>query len=489
MREDFNFFLTDRTGRFMKKNNFIIFLEMLLAFFACNCVNYVFFSDDPGFLKSEFNPYWLIIFVITTSYGLLPGILSGLLASAHILLFTFGSIPTKTGIEQFLETGGGTLFLQFILASTLLGAFRQNNLNKEILLRENVNSLIRHNENLEKQCSALNKTRESLEKRIVDETSTFKILYNAAIKLEGHDAEKIYNGCLEILKEHFNVEKASIYFKENEYYVLKASLGWDKTNTIEGKVPVEESIMTIAFEKSSVINIDDILSTHNALKYSSQHGDILWIFPIKNNNNNTVGVVNIEQINFLSFTTPVREMISLVIEWVEKALNRKKINDIFFDSMINDIELDIYSFSYFKDTLGHEIKKAKRYGSCFTLALIMLNEYGCYTENQQKILIKSLSALIKKFSDNTDMIFKYTVDGFLVCLSPYQETERISEKINTINKALEEIFTADNNSFYGIKSNIITCDGNTPDVSTAIAALENTERAINALTPITSGAN
>ena len=220
----------------MSRKKTFIYFEIVVGYLVIDCLNYLFFKSDPGFLHARLHPYWIVIALVSSAYGLIPGTVAGAIGSIHVLAVLFHGIPDKVALEKMLETSGLVLPVGFFLAGLLLGELRQKHLNQEeelkAQIKENEKTLKTIKDNLKTQ----EKMRIALESRIVGQTTTVKTLYETAKKLETFDLENVYAGCLEMLSTHLQVEKASLYILEGAYFTLKAARGWGKDEMVEGKI-------------------------------------------------------------------------------------------------------------------------------------------------------------------------------------------------------------------------------------------------------------
>ncbi|MBL7158090.1 MAG: GAF domain-containing protein [Candidatus Omnitrophica bacterium] len=421
----------------MKKNKFII--EIAVIFIIYNCLNFIFFPDDPGFVRFKLHPYWIAVLLISARYGLYPGITVGFVACFQFLVFSLGGMPTRAIIEQMAENGSFVVPLAFVLVGAFLGNIRQKYINMDKEKSAALSNKIESLDGLNQRYEALEKAKKVLEARIVGETTTVKTLYKAAEKLDAMDAKSIYQGGLDILAGHFQVKKASVHIREGGYYVLKSYMGWTEKEAVEGKVSEEQSLMDLVFEKNGVVTVQDILKEKASHRYISQYGQVLAMFPLRDEKNHPIGVLNIEEMDFLSFTRPNLELIELVVNWVSRALCNKKLYDVATSESINDKELGVYSFHYFGSVLENEFIRATDYKLPLAVSLVKLDRYGFFGEEKQKLLNEAVIALLRRYLPVTDMVFKYKYDGMFALISPMSSEKLVMKKIADVEKGISGI--------------------------------------------------
>jgi len=418
----------------MKKH--IYLLEIFLAFFLYNCINYAFFPEAMGYLTAPLHPYWIVVLFIPARYGLIPGFTAGLVSTLHLLYFTFEGMPTRLQLEQYAESQGLALPLAFLFISLFLGVIRQKYKNSE----EEKNTSLEENKvffnEMKTKLSIEEKARNLLESRIIGETTTIKTLYEVSKKFEDMDAASIYNGCLEILSIYLKVEKSSLYIKENEFLLLKASYGWSQGDTVEGKILIHESIMNIAIKENKLITVKDILKRPDTQRYESQYGQVLAMLPMRDSNNNAIGVINIEKIDFLQFNKANLELMELIVDWTSQALNNKQNLEKLQSKLIFDETEGVYSYNYFRHSIEREWLKVKKYNIALGVSFIKLDKFGFLEENAKRLLALSALAYLKKSLSKTDLIFRYKYEGTYAVISPLKNIDETNEDLKRFKISL-----------------------------------------------------
>jgi len=408
----------------MRKHPYL--LEIFLALLIYNCCNFIFFPEDPGFMRFTINPYWIMVLLISCRYGFVPGVFAGALACANVLVLMFGKVPTRLELEKIVESHGLVVPIAFVVTGIMIGAIRQKYLDRQ---RESDRELEARNSDMEalrRQIEESRKTKSVLEARIVRETSTVRTLYDAAKRIETMEVSGIYGACLAILADNFQVEKSSLYMLEDGYCVLKAANGWAEGESVEGKVALEDSIMGIAVEKKEPVAIKDILSHPDANKYLSQYGQVLAMFPIRDGAGASIGVVNVEKMDFLLFSKANLELISLVVDWMSRAMENRKLYEVARAGMIWDIELEVFRYNHFADSLRGEFREAAAFGTDLCLALLKVEGFGFVDDDVRVLLRKTAIGAIRRCFRDTDKIFSYRFDGTFAVICPLRPEKDVA---------------------------------------------------------------
>jgi len=413
-----------------------VIIETVVAFLILDGFNRIFFAYDMGFKGAILHPYWLIILLISCRYGFGPGLFSGIVAASYYVLFIFAGLPSRPEIEKIAETNGLLLPITFIAVGVMVGSIRQRHLETEVEQGRILKKAQESVERLQEWLSHSEKARAVLENRIVGHTMTVKTLYEISRKLDSWDNEEIYQACLEILGKHFSVERASFYLIEGEYFVLKSAWGWTKEDHPQDKIFAAKSLMEMAVIDNKLVTVKDMLRkeiSRNASKL------ILAMFPIHGDMGNPIGVVNIERMDFYHFNQQNLKTIGLVIDWTGQALARSKFFHSLKEKAIYDEEYDMYTYAHFKDILKNEFLRARTFGLDLAVSLIKLDNFNLLEKESQKLLLRAVSALLKRFMNKTDMIFRYRVEGTFAVISPMRKKEDITMAFTKITEGFNEV--------------------------------------------------
>jgi len=325
------------------------------------------------------------------------------------------------------------------MGALVVGLVRQGHIDRENKNIMDLNEYKRSNKDLMNRYHALEAAHRSLESRIVGESKTVKTLYEASVELERMDIDSVFKGLLKMLEEHFSVKRASIYTKDDKYYVLKASLGWKDSEKVEGKGIVGESIIDLSFEKNKTITVRDVIRMDTSGKYSSEHGKVMAMMPIRDEKGEPVGTLNIENIDFLAFTSPNLKLIELIIEWVGRVMVNKKLYDKVSSQTVEDDVLKIYKYSYFEKIFPIEFDRAKTFSLILTATVIKIPDFGFLNSNIQQMLLKTSSKMMRKHFSDTDIICKYKIDGIFLIICPMKKTQEVINSVESINNSLKEM--------------------------------------------------
>lgn len=426
----------------MKKKLQYVF-ESLIFFLIFDVINIYFFPEDPGFKNFALHPYWIAILLISSRYGFVPGIVVSSMGVVSYLAFRLEEWPTITNLQEFIENDGILLPISFLIVGAFLGAIRQKYRDLEENMLQRIEKVEQSLKVEHQKTETEYKIRRNLEKRIVGEASTINTLYDIAKKFETLDIDSIYKGCLEALAERLDVTKSTMYFQEGDYYVLKAEHGVGLGAAVEGKKLIKDSIMKIPFETNKPTTVKDILAREDAHLYADQYNQVLAMFPVRNESGEPIGVVNIEQMDFVSFNKPNLHIVDVVVDWMSRALYiRKRYEDI-EAQLIFDKEYGIYRYNYLSDMVQREFNRAREYNVPVTLSFFKIDRYGFVNETVQHFLTESFIAIAKRFVNVSDMLFHYKFYGVYALISPMKRAKDVEDDFSKIIEEWNSIQNSD----------------------------------------------
>jgi hypothetical protein len=177
-------------------------------------VNAIFFPDDPGFRRLEFNPYFAPVILMAVRFGVIIGLVGGILAAACVAL---------PGAAMDLEDGSLVLPGLLVAVGTAVGAVsgRQGSLLSHCRSR---------NRQLRDECALAMQTVDAkdvvigeLQKRIEEHTVSIESLYRLSRSMGSTNRDEMYRAMLQILARDLKVERAAVYEIGEEMLTLRAS--------------------------------------------------------------------------------------------------------------------------------------------------------------------------------------------------------------------------------------------------------------------------
>ena len=414
------------------------YAEIAGAYAVLDGLNLI-FNSDPGFRSlTAFHPYWIVVLLAASRYGMMPGFIAGLAGAGHLLYFTFGYIPERAALEKAQEAGN--LWLPFALTGVgmILGEIRQRSINEERRHRAAYEAAQEALERVEQAYRAGEKARQILESRIVSQSSTLKTVFEDARKLETAESEKIFQGCLDILASHFQIQRASVFVRDGDHFILKASVGWPQAEILEARPDYAKSILRIAFEENRTVTVRDILRRPDGAVFEEQFGKTLVQMPLRGVDGKPMAVVNIEKMDFLAFHETNLNLMQLVVDWAAQMIISAGRFETLRSQMFWKEEAGVYTYAYFHHRLEGDWARAHHHKQLVTLTAVKIEGFGFLNDENQRQVAETLLALLRKKLSKSDHIFEYRFTGTFMILSPAKEAHELAKVLSETSGMLEK---------------------------------------------------
>lgn len=401
--------------------------ELIFLYLIIDTLNLIFFKEDLGFKQIPVSPYWIPILMVASRYGLLAGLISGLLSAGHVLYFEYGYLPTRNQLEVAAEARGLILPIAFVLVGIFLGGVRQrfsmdHSATLEALERAQVSREV-----MERRYQSSEEARKAIEAKVVGQTSTVRTLYDISVHFESLDEGEIYSGFVETLANHFEVTRCSVFIREGEYFILRAAHGWGEQEVFEGKVRGSETAMELAYMSNYPIFAHALSELRATLPPDAS--SYLALFPIRDTKGAPIGVAAVEQMSFLALTQSNLELIGLIVDWMNRALaNRSRIERL-QEMAIWDERLRIYSAKSFRECLRHEFFRARLLDQELSIAILQIEYYPLLQKEARRLVSQTVAGLLQRHLTEPAVSFVYDYEGVFAVVAPSTPLSLLSGKL------------------------------------------------------------
>ena len=272
-----------------------------------------------------------------------------------------------------------------------------------------------------------------LEKKVVTRMATLVTLYEGARRLETIELEDLYPAILEFITKTLDVEKSSIYLKEEGRFVLKKSIGWRDYEKRPAEIPMNEGIIGIAGASNKVTSIRDFLQGPSA-SAPSLLGDAMIAGPLcDGENGRVIGVLSIQDIPFLSFNSATLNLFAFLLQWASRSIGRANYIGQLKAQEIVDPEYHIYSKKYFLSRAEQEFSRSKVYHLPLSIGLVKVEGIEKISKAKRASAMVALSQLMKSSCRDMDVIARFDDPqipfALLLITASKAQTEEIRGKI------------------------------------------------------------
>ncbi len=395
----------------VKKYQLSKYFEVLIGLIGITAINLIFWRSDPGFVNVSPHPYWLIVLFTAARYGFAGGAFAGSVAALLLIVFNSLAIP-ELELADFKTLSMWGKPVLFFLVGIVLGETRQMQIKEYNEVCEARDAFKDAFNKIKVKFDILSEAKQEVDTKILSQESTLGTLYEAAQGLRTLSIDSIYPAVLEILRDFMEVEECSIYLLEGTDFRLDTAIRHGK-DFLPEVIPLGEDLMSLAASRRKAVSIRDVAD------FDSMPGGVLISAPIlADNQRHVIGVLNVEKMPFLKFTSDSVRVAGLVADWCGSSVENATVFAETKDKLIADELIDAYTYEYFKRRLREEFVRARRYE--LDLSLIMLEFPGLSNasdEGREEVLM-AFSMILKNQIREIDILFISDVPGAFYLILP-----------------------------------------------------------------------
>jgi hypothetical protein len=312
--------------------------------------NVVFFPDDPGFRKLEFNPFLVPVLFMAIRFGTLIGGAAGIAGAVWM---------TLAARNASLEDGSLVLPGITVLVGMLTGILSQHQGERLAHFRQYAGTLEARQARSRRLLAVKDSVIHELQSRIEEQTVSVEAMYRWSRHMGSTDSSDMYSALLQILHADLHVTRAAVYRARDGGFALAASLD---RGTVAG--PFQERLDTTVGLPALAVELRRRVSLFDAeaagLRGQASPG-ILWCGPICETDDVDALVV-VEEMPLIELTPASCARIDALLNWASEARSRlahfrQQSDPDFFDRRIG-----AYRFSYFVEALRRENLRSRRHG-------------------------------------------------------------------------------------------------------------------------------
>ncbi len=316
-------------------------------------------SNREWFIQMNIHPFIFVIALMAIIYGNYAGLLcatisSALFVSAYILL---GKDPYLF-ISEFVHY---KFLLMFYLTAAILGYYSDHKRHIEEDLQEEQRRVRRDLTRLTQDYKKMSFIKDELKKQIIGAEQSILALYEIASSLESLETESIYTELIGVLTQFIHAKSVSIYtVTSSQFLRLKIRLG--ESQWMKNSIALEDFPL-----------MGEILQTRVTFRNTGQANLPLLVAPILANNQ-VVGIVMVEEIEFSNLTEYTFQVFKLVMDWTQKSLARAILHESTTEKKAYFPKTRLLRPAFFDKRLSEEQKRAKRFELPFAVLEYSLPE-------------------------------------------------------------------------------------------------------------------
>lgn len=351
------------------------------------------------------HPFWIPVLLVTAQYGTNEGLVAALLATLFLLL---GNIPEAAeGVDHYDHLYNIVINpILWFLAAFLLGELRMRHMRERNTLIKEVEESQQREDLIADSYKFVKNRKEALEVQVSGQLSSSIEAYRAAKAVETLDPKSVMLGVEKLVASVLGPQKFSLYIFHDSKLTATILHGWapgdNYTQEIDSYSPLYQA----------VVGQQDVLVIANEQHEQILAGQGILAGPVVDPaSNRVVGMLKVEQMDFVSLSLNTVETFRALCEWIGTALINARNYQTVKSEAITNPDRNLLTYNYFRRQSDYMAKLAKRIGFNLTMLVIRVNDAKSLSDNDRITVARQISESVKSVLRSIDLAFDYQTDG------------------------------------------------------------------------------
>lgn len=391
-------------------------------------------NKSGAFVSVHPHPYWIVILLIASRYGLAQGLFAGAMTAVSYIV-----LASHAGLVDFssfvFPHGAYIMPFLFLLAGGVIGEIRNHYRKKYEKLHAKYESAQEDYDNLAIEHQALTGSKWELEKRIALQSTTMVSLFEQLTQIDQSEPMELYNRIPEILKEQLNVTCASVYVVDKNRLRRIVRKGEWPASPLPDILELTEGMVGEVVRRKAMVALNRDVSSGEMAKF--QNHSLIMSAPILRKDGALVGVINVERIPFFDFTANAVKVFETLAQWVSIAVEQAMMFQHFKDKNVADEITGAFNYIHFQKRLAYEIARARRFEHPLSLLLLKIRYFDRMQPSEQKNILTVMNWIFSNIFRDTDIISKYRNESTFAVILPEQQAEDCQKIIERITNEIQ----------------------------------------------------
>lgn len=358
----------------------------------------MFFDVNP-------HPFWIVVILLAVQYGANEALLA---AAAATLVYLVGPWPDRAEGADVFGYYYGILInpILWFTVGLIAGAFCERHLRKVATLEEDLHASQEREETITESYSFVKNRKEDLETQIAGKLTSSVKAYRSAKTIETLDPQEVLKGVEDLVSAVMNPQKFSLFTLNNGKLEATILHGWNQGDGFSQHIDSHSSIY------QSVIGNRETLCIANSDHEAALDRQGVIAGPVINQETGkAVGMLKIEQMDFVNLSLNTVETFKAMCEWIGTAIiNAENYQTVKEGAVINP-EYNLMTYNFFKRQSDYLMHLAKRVGFDLSMIVVRLNHSNKIEENDRVTIARQLSESVRGVLRNVDLAFEYQTNG------------------------------------------------------------------------------
>jgi GGDEF domain-containing protein len=386
-------------------------------------VNFLFFPDDVGFRRFEFNPYLLPALLFGVRYGPAHGLFAGLVGAAWAV-HGAGGFHLEDGsliLPGFLTVAGAFAGLLSRRQGRRLYLYRARSWDLEAEVRGMVRTL-----------AAKDAVIRDLQSRIEEYGVSLENLYRMGRGMTSENPDELYATVLRILARDLRAERASVYDVTDAGLAFRS--GHDERLLSDAFPPALGAEGTLA---GLALRLGRAVSAFDPEAAERQSGAVLA--GLVREGGRVRAVVLVERMPLLEFSPAAVSRFAALLDWASETRTRAARREDRRTPGWFDERIGAYTTPYLLDAVAKETGRSQRYGTPFSVLLVQILGYDGLPPTRRATVRQSVCRVLSAHTRETDAVCATPREDAFAVLLPMHlggDAVALADRVNTVLEQL-----------------------------------------------------
>ena len=286
-------------------------------------INLVFFPSFPGFYGIEPHPFWVVILLMATRYGFRAAFFASAAAALTFFVLLGNALSAKiVTARDLLEWTYAKDAILFLVAGNILGILIQLLFDRQYHTHQNNRALTDENQNLKQALAKSNEMNREFSKKLITADETLPLLFHYVKKFSITNELNLLALATELTQKVTQATQVCAYLFEKGEWILHSSNGQLRKNTSGKKrLQLPLGLQRKLIDQQQLIHTEDLANLP-----PNTSADFYLCGPIvkttANNRPKTIGLIAIEQLDFIHYAPSTERLFKLVLDWVNFSMEQ-----------------------------------------------------------------------------------------------------------------------------------------------------------------------
>jgi len=361
--------------------------------------------DGNRFWDVNPHPFWIAVLLVTAQYGTNEGLVAALLAT---LFYLVGNMPVQPeGVDHYAHLYSIVINpILWFVAAFFLGELRIRHIRERQRLISEIEDSQQREDLIADSYKFVKNRKEALEVQVSGQLASSIEAYRAAKAVETLDPKSVMQGVERLVSSVLGPQKFSLYIFHDNKLTATILHGWAPADSYAQEIDSYSPLY------QAVVGQQDTLVIANEQHETALDGQGILAGPIVDpDTNRVVGMLKIEQMDFISLSLNTVETFRAMCEWIGTALiNARNYQTVKSEAIVNP-ERNLLSYNYFKRQSDYMSKLAKRIGFDLSMVIIKINDTKSMNDTDRVTVARQIGESVKAVLRSVDMAFDYQTDG------------------------------------------------------------------------------